>query len=146
MRKLALYFALVLAFALALSAQQAGSAKAKSSTNNADKTHQVTGCLSGPNDEGAYLLTTARHRKGIEVGGNDELKNHVGHKIQVSGTWASAADIGEKPEAAEKEKTEKGERHLKVSSIKMISDTCHATAATSHPKKQRKAKTQTPST
>jgi hypothetical protein len=143
MRKLALYFALVLAFALALSAQEAGAAKAKSSTNKADKTHQVTGCLSGPNDEGAYVLTNMRHRKGIEVGGNDDLKNHVGHKVQLTGTWGSAADIAENPKNAAEEKSE---RHLKVSSIKMLSDTCHATAATSHPKKQKKAKTQTPST
>jgi hypothetical protein len=157
MRKYALHFAVVLAFALVVSAQEAGSTTAKSgktkkaataqtsdqTSAKAEKTHQVTGCLSGPNDEGAYVITNLRHRKGIEVGGNDDLKNHVGHKVQLTGTWTSAADIGEKPEAAEKEKSEKGERHLKVSDIKMISENCHSTAAASHGKKKKKMKTPT---
>ena len=94
----------------------------------------VTGCLSGPNEEGAYVLKTAKGR-GFEVGGNDELKNHVGHKVKLTGNWAkSGAEIGEN-ESAEKnvEKHETAEhqgvaeKHFKVSDIHHVSDTCSPT-------------------
>jgi hypothetical protein len=84
------------------------------------------------------MLTNGRHKKGIEVGGNDDLKNHVGHEVKLTGMWAkSGAEIGEneaaeKNESAEKEKAEKKEgmeRHFKVSNIAMVSDTCKATAS-----------------
>jgi len=95
----------------------------------------VTGCLSGPNAEGAYVLKTTKGR-GFEVGGNDELKNHVGHEVKLTGSWAkSGAEIDEN-ETGEKnvEKHETGEhegvaeRHFKVSNIHHVSDTCSATA------------------
>ena len=96
----------------------------------------VTGCLSGPNQEGAYVLKTAKG-SGFEVGGNDELKNHVGHKVKLTGSWAkSGAEIGEN-ESGEKnvEKHETGEhegvaeKHFKVSTIHHVADTCSPTTA-----------------
>jgi len=36
----------------------------------------VTGCLSGPNDEGAYVLKSSKGHA-FEVGGDDQLKQHV---------------------------------------------------------------------
>ena len=146
MRKLALCFAVLLFFAVSGVAQsdmgQSSSSdtstasttktrKAKSSKTASDE-HQVTGCLAGPNDEGAYTLTNGRYTKGIEVGGNDDLKNHVGHEVTLKGAWGSAADIGEKSTTAESEKTEK---HLKVSTIKMVSDSCPAPNAKKGKKK-----------
>lgn len=98
----------------------------------------LTGCLSGPNSEGAYELKSGK--KEVEVGGLDDLSKHVGHKVRLHGAWAkSGSEIGEKEgnEAAEKkegkeekgEKGEKGERHFKVASIDHLSDTCPAGAA-----------------
>lgn len=152
MRKFAFHFAMLLTCALAVSAQQPGSADAQAGSSNqpsaqgstsgsmdqaktpADegshkggKNHSVTGCLSGPNEEGAYILTSGRHK--IEVGGNDELKNHVGHKVTLTGDWASGADIGESAAAEKSEKGAKAERHLKVSSIKMVSESCGKASA-----------------
>ncbi|HEY2114549.1 MAG TPA: hypothetical protein VGJ51_05645 [Candidatus Angelobacter sp.] len=94
----------------------------------------LTGCLSGPNDEGVYELKSGK--KEVEVGGLDDLSKHVGHKVRLHGAWAkSGAEIGEK-ESAESEakeakegKEEKGERHFKVASIDHLSDTCAAGAA-----------------
>src|SRR5215468_5329774 len=127
MRKLALCSVVLLFFAVSGVAQQASSSsKAKSSKAGGE--HQVTGCLAGPNDEGVYTLTNGHYPKGLEVGGNDDLKSHVGHKVTLMGTWASAADIGEKEAAGEKKENEKAEKHLKVSSIKMVSDSCPAPA------------------
>ncbi len=102
-----------------------------------DKT--LTGCLSGPNDEGVYVLQTKTGK--VEVGGSDELKNHVGHEIKVTGKLTSGAEIGEKEageahdgaamgksEGAQHERSEKREegreRHLKVSNIQMVSESC----------------------
>ncbi len=106
------------------------------------KSGTITGCLSGPNDEGAYLLKRKGSSKEIEVGGSDELSKHVGHEVRLHGSWAkSGADIGEKEgaeknEASQEEKNEasegkKGEmeRHFKVTSIDHISDTCPAAGA-----------------
>ena len=89
----------------------------------------MTGCISGPNAEGAYELTSGKHK--VELSGNnDELKNHVGHKVTVSGQWASASEMGETHAAAEKgEKSEKGEKHMKVDSIKMVSESCEKSSA-----------------
>ncbi len=109
------------------------------------KEHTVTGCLSGPNDEGAYLLTNGRYKKGLEVGGTDELKSHVGHEVKLTGTWASASDIGEKEGTSEAkgEKSEAKEKHFKVSKIDHISDTCK-TAKAGKSKKEKSGSTSTP--
>lgn len=140
MRKLALCFAVLLFFAVYGVAQSASSSAPKTTktkkaaTSKAAGEHQVTGCLAGPNDEGAYTITNGRYTKGLEVGGNDDLKSHVGHKVTLTGTWASAADIGEKSTGtAEKEKNEK---HLKVSSIKHVAESCSTPTA----KKGKKSK------
>ena len=134
MRKLALCCVVLLFFAVSGVAQ----GKKGHSSKAAGGEHQVTGCLAGPNDEGVYTLTNGRYTKGLEVGGNDELKSHVGHKVTLTGTWASAEDIGEKAGAGagEKMENEKAEKHLKVSSIKHVADTCAAPTA----KKGKKSK------
>jgi hypothetical protein len=145
MRKLAFCFAVLLFFAVSGVAQgtgTSGSSDSQASSTKKDKPskgeHQVTGCLAGPNDEGVYTLTNGNYTKGLEVGGNDELKSHVGHKVTLTGTWASAADIGEKEAAGagEKKENEKAEKHMKVSSIKHVADTCAAPTA----KKGKKGK------
>lgn len=90
----------------------------------------LTGCLSGPNDEGAYVLEHGS--KKVEVGGNDELSKHVGHTVKLHGTWSTGSAIGEKESSEKSEakegKEEKGERHFKVTSIDHVSDTCQAGA------------------
>lgn len=155
MRKFAFLVVVMLVFALAAWSQQPASGDAQGSSSSqgsmssqqsnpsADqgtehhghmaktgKTAHVTGCLSGPNAEGAYELTSGKHK--VEVGGNDELKNHVGHKVTVTGEWASAADIGESATAEKNEKGgEKAEKHLKATSIKMVSESCEKAATSS---------------
>lgn len=87
----------------------------------------LTGCLSGPNDEGAYVLEHGSRK--VEVGGNDELSKHVGHTVKLHGTWSTGSASGEKESSEKGEaKEEKGERHFKVTSIDHVSDTCQAGA------------------
>ena len=146
MKKAILTLGLVLAFSLAMLAQAAPSeSKSKSGKKAAAAagatTTSISGCLSGPNDEGAYVLKNGRYRKGVEVGGSDNLKAHVGHKVKLTGTWAkSGTEIGEKPEKTE-EKMEKAagmERHFKVQKIDMIADTCTVPEAKSKSKASTK--------
>lgn len=89
----------------------------------------LTGCLNGPNAENAYVLTTAKSKKGVEVGmpGSDELSKHVGHKVKLTGTWAKSGEqIGEneKTENEAKEKNEHAEKHFQVTKIDHLADSC----------------------
>ena len=151
MRKSLFYLAFVMIFGLSAMAQSTSSKKAASKDSGKVKTeHQVTGCLSGPNAEGAYTLTNGRYKKGLEVGGSDALKDHVGHQVTLIGTWAKGSEIGENEKAESKtEKAEEAvgmEKHFKVTDIKMISDKCKAAGATTSTKKGKKAKAATPTT
>jgi hypothetical protein len=143
MKKVFAVFTMVFAFTL-LSAAQTASASGNGQAGAADQTTEkksapkkgaggamLTGCLSGPNNEGAYELKSGK--KQVEVGGLDDLSKHVGHKVRLHGAWAkNGSEIGEKEnEASEAKegKEEKGERHFKVASIDHLSDTCPAGAA-----------------
>jgi hypothetical protein len=144
MKKVLAIFTMVFAFNV-LSAGQAGSASGSAQTGAGNEATQkkaspkkgaagsatLTGCLSGPNDEGAYELKSGKRE--VEVGGLDDLSKHVGHKVRLHGAWTkSSAEIGEKENAeseAKEGKEEKGERHFKVASIDHVSDTCAAGAA-----------------
>ena len=120
-------------FAVGSSTTMTAQSKKASSKGHA----AVTGCLSGPNSEGAYVLKPAKGHA-FEVGGNDELKSHVGHTVKLTGSWAkSGAEIGENETAEKNEKSEGSEhagvaeRHLKVTNIQHISDSCNQTTAAS---------------
>jgi hypothetical protein len=141
MKKVLAIFTMVFAFTL-LSAAQAGSASSGAQAGAGDQATQkktspnkgaagsatLTGCLSGPNDEGVYELKNGK--KEVEVGGLDDLSKHVGHKVRLHGSWTkNGSDIGEKESSESKGKEEKGERHFKVASIDHVSDTCPAGAA-----------------
>ncbi len=130
MKKFALtVVCLLIAGALAFADEPA---KDKDKSASSDKT--LAGCLSGPNAEGAYTLKTA-DKGSIEVGGDKDLKSHVGHEVKLTGEYAkSGSAIGEnekaeksesgaKSEVGEKGK-EKNEQHFKVSKIDMVSDSC----------------------
>jgi hypothetical protein len=106
-----------------------GTAAAQSQSTTDKGQTTVTGCLSGPNQEGAYVLKSGNGRA-FEVGGNDQLKQHVGHTVRLTGDWAkSGSDIGENESAEKNEKNDNKhsgveERHFKVSSIQHVSDSC----------------------
>jgi hypothetical protein len=166
MKKLAMLLALCVGFSLAAAAQYGSSSSSSpsasqgtSSSSSSDqattskkskaskgemgaKEHTVTGCLSGPNDEGAYVLKNGHYKNGLEVGGNDELKSHVGHEVKLTGTWASESAMGEKEGKTEAKegKSEAKEKHLKVSKIEHVSDTCKMAGKT----KKEKGTSSTP--
>jgi hypothetical protein len=150
MKKLIAVLSLVFAFTVLSKAQTgsapgstdqpSGGAQAGDQAAPAQHSHKksaggatLTGCLSGPNQEGAYELKSGK--KEVEVGGLDDLSKHVGHQVRLHGSWVkSGAEIGEKEgaegkESESKEKGEAAERHFKVASIDMVSESCPASAS-----------------
>jgi hypothetical protein len=65
------------------------------------------------------------------VTGSDELKNHVGHEVKLTGAWEQGA-MSEGSESAATEnaekKTGKEEHEFKATNITHIADTCTAGA------------------
>jgi hypothetical protein len=89
----------------------------------------LTGCLSGPNHEGVYVLQTGSET--VDVGGLAELSKHPGHRVRLTGTWAkNGAEIGEKDPAENKETEQQDreedakEKWFKVAAVHMLSKTC----------------------
>jgi hypothetical protein len=141
MKKLLSLIALVLCLSCAALAQDA--AKTKKPTE--PKTSQLTGCVTGPNAEGAYMLTNGHYKKGVEIGGNDELKNHVGHQVRMTGTWSDAKSIGvtEQAEktAAKSGSNTAGQRKFKVATLNVLADTCPAAGSAAAAGKTKAGKT-----
>jgi|SRR5580692_1208063 hypothetical protein len=87
----------------------------------APKEHSMTGCLKNGIEPNSYMITdvegTGPKTIGI-VSSTADLAPHVGHKIEITGTAVSAMK-------AEKEKNvPKAEHYMKVTAIRMISETC----------------------
>src|SRR5262245_52000709 len=92
-----------------------------------DKTAKstITGCLTGPTEDGTFLLKRVKAGD-VQVGGLDGLKDHVGQEVKLTGTWAkSGAEIGEKENTVDKAGDKVGtRRHFRVSNVGKIADTC----------------------
>lgn len=156
MRKLGMLLALCFAFTLGMMAQDnsgsmgsMGQSTDQSTTTTTKTTkhhmkgakeHSMTGCLSEGTSPGTYVLTRGKHK--TMVTGSDELKNHVGHEVKLTGMFeAGAMSEGSESAATEanEKKTGKEEKEFKVSNITHIADTCTAGAA----KKGKKSKAET---
>ena len=47
----------------------------------------LIGCLTGPDSDNIYILTSMQHRLGVQVIGGDVLKNDGGAKVKLTGSW-----------------------------------------------------------
>jgi len=79
----------------------------------------LIGCLSGPNADGKYVLTSMQHRTGIQVLGPDDLKNDSGSKVKLTGAWEASPQ--QPPQAKAKEA-----RRFQVTAIVALSPHCTA--------------------
>ena len=139
MKKLGMLLALCFAFTLAMMAQDNMGSMGQSTEQTTTKTtkhhmkgakeHSLTGCLSEGTSPGTYVLTHGKHK--TMVTGSDELKNHVGHEVKLTGAW-EAGEMHEGSESAATEATEKKtgkeEHEFKATNITHIADTCAAGA------------------
>ena len=152
MKRLGMLLALCFAFTLTMMAQDNMGSMGQSTdqTTTTTKTtkhhmkgakeHSLTGCLSEGTSPGTYTLTHGKRK--TMVTGSDELKNHVGHEVKLTGMYEKG-EMSEGSESAATEakekKTGKEEKEFKVSNITHIADTCTAGAA----KKGKKEKAET---
>ena len=86
----------------------------------APKEHSMTGCLRAGTAADTYMLTDLE--KGPKsvgiVSSSANLKPHVGHKIEITGTPVPPA------EAEAMKDVPKAPHYMKVTAIKMLSPTC----------------------
>ena len=90
--------------------------------------HSMTGCLQKGDEANTYKLTDVEGSgpKTVEIVGmakGVDLAAHVGHKVTITGRAVSARSAA-KAEGEKGTKEEKGEHHMRVSAVKMISATC----------------------
>ncbi len=87
---------------------------------DAPKEHSMTGCLRAGAADGSYMLSDLE--KGPKsvgiVSSTANLKPHVGHKIEITGTAVPPA------EAEAMKDVPKAPHYMKVTGVKMLSPTC----------------------
>lgn len=90
------------------------------SAQEAPKEHSMTGCLRAGSAPGSYQLTDLeKGPKTVGIVSSDaNLKPHVGHKIEITGTAVKAADAEAMKDVA------KSDHYMKVTAVKMLSPTC----------------------
>jgi hypothetical protein len=90
------------------------------SAQDAPKEHSMTGCLRAGDAPGSYMLTDLE--KGPKsvgiVSSSANLKPHVGHKIEITGTAVPPA------EAEAMKDVPKAPHYMKVTAMKMLSPMC----------------------
>ena len=119
--KLTIVLALLIAFAVSATAQETPKKTHR-------KTRTVTGCLQKDGDD--YELMTKSGSTWELKSDNVEIAPHVGHTIAVTGSVEHAKLHGMKEDTKNEMKEhgmDKGAKehgHLKVTSLKMVSDSC----------------------
>jgi hypothetical protein len=86
----------------------------------------ATGCLQKGEEPNGYTLTADDGKVWELQSTKVKLADHVGHKVTVMGTSSMASDEMEKKKASSESKETEGKEHgdLKVTSMKMVSDSC----------------------
>ena len=88
----------------------------------AEKPHNMAGCLQKGKEAKTFALTDDKGTKTVElVESTVNLSPHLGHKIEITGTTDSAR---EKKEEKDKQEGKKVDHYMKVSAVKMISAAC----------------------
>jgi hypothetical protein len=104
---------LVLACSVAVVAQTSMSSDSSmKKSGSMGKQMTMTGCVS--EKDGKYMLTDKKHPDGIELMSSEDLKPHVGHKINVTGMMQGDGMSKDNMAMA----------GFKVDSMKMVSDHC----------------------
>jgi|ERR1700683_5062744 len=86
--------------------QSTDSTKQSDSMKSGGKGMSWVGCIA--EKDGKYVLQTAKHPDGVELDTTEDLKPHVGHKVKIMGSMETSDSM----------------KMVKVSGMKMISETC----------------------
>ena len=90
----------------------------------------LIGCLSRPDTNDRFLLTSMQHRTGVELLGPDDLKNAIGDKVKLTGTWQPASEQTAEHPAG------KSARRFQVTQVEVLSQQCQTPSPTSPSKKR----------
>jgi len=103
---------------------QSGSDMGQNGASMSGQSVSATGCLQKGQEHGGYYLTD-ENGKTWELMGSG-LASHVGHKVTVSGSEMEASKAHEtKVESAEKAEAGSNQHaDLKVTNVKMVSESC----------------------
>jgi len=122
---------------------QAASATQDNSADSGDKltkpagakSSTLIGCLSGPDSIGRYTLRSMEHRTGLQVLGPDDLKNHSGSKVKLTGWWVP----GDQPAESTKGKET---RKFQASEVEVLAQKCVAPSETTPVSKKKQQQEQ----
>jgi hypothetical protein len=112
--------------------KQKPAAQAEKEKPDAAKSHTMTGCLEKGADPAMFRLTniegTGPKTVELHADASKKLAAHVGHKMAVTGTEIDPKTMQKgtagKPEAGAPATPGAGEHHMRVTSVKMISESC----------------------
>jgi hypothetical protein len=91
----------------------------------------VIGCLSGPDADDHYTLTSMQHRLGVEVVGDDTLKQGAGSKVKLTGSWEALPGANAKSGDAGK--------RFKATGVTVMEEKCAAPQAVTPVSKKKQA-------
>ena len=105
-----------------------GAAAPKGQKKAAGGSHSMTGCLQKGDEANTFKLTNVEGSgpKTVEIVGmasGVDLGPHIGHKVTLTGTTVGRKAAA-KAEGTKGTKEERGEHHMRVSAVKMVSTTC----------------------
>jgi|HubBroStandDraft_2_1064218.scaffolds.fasta_scaffold113103_2 hypothetical protein len=98
----------------------------KADKGSAGSTQSVTGCLQKGDEPGGVTITGEDGKVWELESKKVPIASHVGHTVTVTGTVGNRSKA-EEQKTEDSEKKESGEKEhgdLRVSTLKMISDTC----------------------
>ena len=126
MAKKMLLLIAVTMFPLLLLAQDSSSMGEKKSDHMSGAKATATGCLQKGDEPNGYTLTADDGKVWELQSTKVKLADHVGHKVTVMGTSTKGSDAMEKKKESSETKEAEGKEYgdLKVSSMKMVSESC----------------------
>ena len=122
MRKPLLLSVLLLACCAWVQAQAYPQSSATQATGGTSGSTTVQGCLSG--SAGNYTLTADNGTTYTLTGNTTELKDHVGHEVQITGKTAASSASSSSSASSTSEATAEAGQTLVVTSMKHLSKSC----------------------
>ena len=105
--------------------------------NASSKSTTLIGCLSGPDADDHYTLTSMQHRAGVLVVGGEDLQKGAGAKVKLAGSWEALP-------GSEGKKQSDLTRRFRATELTVMDEKCQPPAPVTpvSKKKQEKQKAQ----
>jgi hypothetical protein len=129
---------LMLVLACSMSAMSGSSDSSMKHDKMEGKSMSMTGCIS--EKDGKYMLMNKKHPDGVQLMGSEDMGQHVGHKVKVTGTMEKMDAMGDSKSGdamkPDDKKMDSGDKMkgdsmghesmgmMKVNSMKMESSKC----------------------